>query len=62
MKKQLNSIAKRDFLEIFHQQAANLKNCDQNIEFISRQNDFHHQIRNAHLHYDEITAEKDAAN
>ena len=29
-----NSIRKRDFLKIYHQQAADLGDSDQNIEFI----------------------------
>ena len=47
-----NSIIKRDFLKIYHQQGANLNNQDQNIEFIFGENNNYHQIGNAHLEFD----------
>ena len=56
-----NSIMKRDFLKNYHQQAANLTDSDQNIDFIFGENNKHHQIGNAYLHY-ELTKEKDVAN
>jgi len=33
-----NSIIKRDYLKKYHQQGANLKNSDQNVEFIFGEN------------------------
>ena len=39
----------RNFLQNHQQQAANLKDCDQNIEFISKENNNYHQIGNAYL-------------
>ena len=53
-----NSIITRDFLKIYHQQAADLS--DQNIEFIFGENNNYHQIGNAYVQY-EITIEKDVA-
>ena len=47
-----NSILKRDFLKIYHQQGANLNNSDQNIEFIFGENSNLHQNGNAYLQYD----------
>ena len=41
-----NSIIKRDFTEIYHQQAAQLNQSDQNIEFIFGENNNYHQIGN----------------
>ena len=55
-----NSIIKRDFLKIYHQQGANLDNSDQNIAFLFKENNNYHQIGNAYLQY-EITVGKDAA-
>ena len=42
-----NGIVKRDYLKIYHQQAANLNNPDQNVEFIFAENNNCHQIGNA---------------
>ena len=55
-----NSIKKRDFLEIYQQQAANLNDSDQNIEFIFDENNSYHQIGNAYLQY-KMTIEKNLA-
>ena len=55
------SIIKRVFLKSYHQQAANLNNSDQNIEFIFWENNDFHQIGNASLQY-ELTVEKGIAN
>ena len=52
-----NSIIKRDFLNVYHQQAANLNDSDQNIDFIFGENSTYHQIGNAYLHY-ELTKEE----
>ena len=47
-----NSIIKRDYLKIYHQQGANLNDADQNIEFVFGENSSYHQIGNAHLEFD----------
>ena len=56
-----SSAIKRDFLKNYNQQAANLNDFDQNVEFIFRQNENYHQIGNAYLQY-KIRVEKDVAN
>ena len=53
-------IIKRDFLKNYHQQAANLNDSDQNIDFVFGEIDNYHQIGNAYLQY-ELTIEKDVA-
>ena len=47
-----NYIIKREYLEIYHQQGANLNNGDQNIELIFGENNNYHQIGNAYLEID----------
>ena len=47
-----NSIIKRDFLKVYHQQGAQLNDADQNIEFIFGENNSFHQIGNAYLEFD----------
>ena len=47
-----NSIIKRDFLKVYHQQGAQLNDADQNIEFIFGENNNYHQIGNAYLEFD----------
>ena len=44
-----NSIKKRDFLKVYHQQAAILNDSDQHIELILGENNSYHQIGNAFL-------------
>ena len=39
-----NSIIKRDFTKVYHQQGAQLNQSDQNIEFNFGENDNYHQI------------------
>ena len=53
-----NSIIKRDFTKIYHQQGAQLNNPDQNIDFIFGENNNYHQIGNSYLQYD-ITVKND---
>ena len=53
-----NSIILRDFLNIYHQQAANLIDSDQNNVFILVGNNNYHQIGIAYLQY-ELTIEQD---
>ena len=55
-----NSIVKRDFMKIYHQQGAQLNDPDQNIKFIFGENNNYHQIGNAYLEYD-ITVQNSTA-
>ena len=55
-----NSIMKRDFLKVYHQQGAQLNDADQNIEFIFGENINFHQIGNAYLEFD-ITVQPQGA-
>ena len=52
-----NSIIKRDFIKIYHQQGAQLNDPDQNIEFIFGENNNYHQVGNSYLQFD-ITVRK----
>ena len=47
-----NSIIKRDYTKIYHQQGANLNDHNQNVEFIFGENNNYHQIGNAYLEFD----------
>ena len=47
-----NSIIKRNFLKVYHQQGAQLNDPDQNIEFIFGDNNNYHQIGNSYLQFD----------
>ena len=53
-----NSIIKRDFTKIYHQQGAQLNQSDQKIEFIFGENNNYPQIGNAYLEFN-ITVRKD---
>ena len=55
-----NSIVKRDFMKLYHQQGGQLNDPDQKIRFIFTENNNNHQIRNAYLEYD-ITVQNPAA-
>ena len=52
-----NSIIKREYTKIYHQQGAQLKISDQNIEFIFSENNNYHQIGNGYLEFN-ITVRK----
>ena len=52
-----SSILKRDVLNIYHQQAANINDFDQNIEFSFGENNNYHRIGSAYFH-DKMTIEK----
>ena len=52
-----NSIVKRDYTKVYHQQGANLNDSNQNVEFIFGENNNYHQIGNAYLEFD-ITIRK----
>ena len=56
-----NSIVKRDYTKIYHQQGANLNDSNQNVEFIFGENNNYHQIGNAYLEFD-ITVRNTAGN
>ena len=56
-----NSIMKRDFLKVYHQQGAQLNDADQNIEFIFGENNNFHQIGNAYLDFDITVRTQNAA-
>ena len=47
-----NSIVKRYFLKIYHQQGAQLNQSDQNIHLIFGENNSYHQIGNSYLEFD----------
>ena len=47
-----NSIVKREFPKIYHQQGANLNDPDQNIEKIFGENNKYHQRGNSYLEFD----------
>ena len=44
-----NSIVKRDYLRVYHQQGANINGSDQQIEIIFGENNNYHHIGNAYL-------------
>ena len=44
-----NSIIKRDFLKVYHEEGAQLIDPDQNIKFIFGENNNYHQVGNAYL-------------
>ena len=54
-------IIKKDFLEIYHQQGANLNDPDQNVEFIFGENNFYHQSGYSYLEF-EISVRNPACN
>ena len=57
-----NSIIKRDFTKIYHQQGAQLNDPDQNIEFMFGENNNYHQIGNSYLQYDVTVRKADSTN
>ena len=57
-----NSIIKRDFTKIYHQQGAQLNQSDQKIEFIFGENNKCHQIGNAYLEFDITVRKNDTTN
>ena len=57
-----NSIIKRDFTKIYHQQGAQLNTSDQNIEFIFGENNNYHQIGNGYLEFDITVRKNDTKN
>ena len=57
-----NSIVKRDFTKIYHQQGAQLNQSDQNIEFIFGENNNYHQISNGYLEFNITVRKHDTTN
>ena len=56
-----NSIMKRDYIKVYHQQRANLNDSNQNIDFMFGENKNYQQIGNVYLEFD-ITVRNAAAN
>ena len=56
-----DSIVKRDYTKVYHQQGANLNDSNQNVDFIFGENNNYHQIGNGYLEFD-ITARNTAGN
>ena len=54
-----NSIIKRDFTKVYHQQGAQLNQSDQNIEFIFAESNDYHQISNGYLKFIIIVRKND---
>ena len=52
-----NSIVKRDYTKVYHQQGANLNDSNQSVEFIFGENNNYYQIGNSYLEFD-ITIRK----
>ena len=57
-----NSIIKRDFTKIYHQQGAQLNQSDQNIEFGFGENNNYHQIGNGYLEFNITVRKNDTTN
>ena len=57
-----NSVIKRDFLKIYHQQGARLNQSDQNVEFIFGENNNYYQVGNSYLEFDITVRREDNAN
>ena len=56
-----DSIVKRDYTKVYHQQGANVNDSNQNVEFIFGENNNYHQIGNGYLEFD-ITVRNTAGN
>ena len=56
-----DSIVKRDYTKVYHQQGANLNDSNQNVEFLFGENNNYYQIGNAYLEFD-ITVRNTAGN
>ena len=52
-----NSVIKRDYTKVYHQQRANLNDSNQSVVFIFSENNNYHQIGNGYLEFD-ITIRK----
>ena len=56
-----NSIIKRDFIKVYHQQGAQLNQSDQNIEFIFGENNNYHKVGDSYLEFDITVRRNDDA-
>ena len=54
-----NSIVKRDFYKLCHQQGALLNDLDRNVQFIFGEYNKYHQVENSHLGFDITKREAD---
>ena len=57
-----NSVIKRDFTKIYHEQGAQLNTSDQNIEFILGENNNYYQIGNGYLEFNITVRKSDTTN
>ena len=57
-----NSIIKRDFLKLYHQQGTQLNQPNQNFEFDFGENNNYHQIGNVYLEFDITVRKNDTTN
>ena len=57
-----NSVNKRDFLKVYHQQGANLNDSDQNVEFVFGEDNNYYQNGNSYLEFDITVRREDDAN
>ena len=57
-----NSITKREFLKVYHQQGAQLNQSDQNNDLIFGENNNYHQIGNAYLEFNTTVRINDTTN
>ena len=57
-----NSVVKRHFLKIYHQQGAQLNQSDQNLTFFFGEKNNYHQIGNGYLDFDITVGKSDSAN
>ena len=57
-----NSITKRDFTKLYHQQGAQLNQSDQNIEIVFGENNNYHQIGNCYLEFNITVRKSDTTN
>ena len=57
-----NSIKKRDFSKVDHQQGAQLNQSDQNFEFIFGENNNYHQIGDSYLEFHNTVQKKGGTN
>ena len=57
-----NSIIKRDFLKVYHQQGAQLNQSYQNVEFIFGENNIYHKVGDSYLEFDITVRKADTTN
>ena len=58
----VNSIFKRDFTKLYHQQGDQLNQSDQNIDIIFGDNNNYHQVGNAYLEFNITVRKNDTTN